>query len=356
MRHAVIMAGGAGTRLWPLSRSNRPKQLLRLFEGKSLLRHSFERLTGLIEPEAIHVITSAAHLPMVAEELPELPASNLIGEPCGRDTAAAVGMAAALLHRRDPAGIMGVFTADHLITPLERFQAVVQRGYEAAEQFPDALVTFGIKITHPHTGYGHVQRGQTLADGVYQVRQFKEKPDQQTAEQYFRSGDYYWNSGMFVWRLETILGQFAKHLPDSHDKLRRIAAQWNLPDGPKLAAEIYPALEKISVDFAIMEKADRVIVVEMDCQWLDVGSWTALESAFAADEHGNVPALKNAALLDSKANILVADDDHLIAAVGLEDVVVVHSADATLVCRKQDAQRLRDLVEYLRDQFGDRYL
>jgi len=356
MRHAVIMAGGAGTRLWPLSRTNRPKQLLRLFEGKSLLRHSFERLRGLFGPEAIHVITSADHLPAVASELPELPHENLMGEPCGRDTAAAIGLAAALLARRDPDGVMGVFTADHLIRPVDRFQAVVQRGYETAERFGEALVTFGIRISEPHTGYGHIQRGQALADGVYEVRQFKEKPDRQTAEQYFRSGQYYWNSGMFVWRLDTILSQFAQHLPETLQKVRHIAEVWDAPEGRATAGQLYPTLEKISIDYAVMEKAEQVVVVEMDCEWLDVGSWTALASAFPADADGNVRVLQNAATLDSKGNVLVAEDDHLIATIGLEDIVVVHSPDATLVCRKQDAQRLKQMVERLREQFGSRYL
>jgi mannose-1-phosphate guanylyltransferase len=353
-RYAVIMAGGAGTRLWPLSRRNRPKQLLRLFDGKSLLRGAFERLAGFVGPDRIYVITGDDHLPQVAEQLPELPAANLIGEPCGRDTANAVCLSACVLAARDPAAVMGVFTADHIIRPIEKFHRAVEQGYAAAAAHPDALVTFGIRPSIPHTGLGYVQRGESLGGDAYAVREFKEKPDRPTAEQYL-AGDYYWNSGMFVWRVDTILGELRRHLPDSANKLRGIADAWDAPDRPARLAETYPTLQKNSIDYAVMEKARRVLVVEMNCDWLDVGSWPALAAALTPDESGNVSTAERTAVLDGRSNILVSEGNHLIAAIGVDDLVVVHSEDATLVCRREDAQRIKDLVAELERRFGRQY-
>jgi len=342
MRHAVIMAGGAGTRLWPLSRRQRPKQLLRIVEGKSLMRLSFERLRGILAAEHVHVITGAVHLPLVAAELPELSVANLVGEPCGRDTVNAIGMMAHLLHRADPDAVMGVFTADQVIRPVDRFEKAITRGYETAERFPDALVTFGVRPTSPHTGLGYVHRAAEVAPGIFEVGEFKEKPSLELARRYVASGEYYWNSGMFVWRTTTFLDQLARHLPDSHDKLGRIAAA-PVEARAGLMAELYPTLTKISVDFAIMEKAPRRLVVELPCEWLDVGSWTALEDVLGRDGEGNVCA-SPCRVLKAHGNILVAEGDHLIAAIGVEDLVVVAGPDATLVCRKQDAQQVKDLV------------
>jgi len=356
MRHAVIMAGGAGTRLWPLSRHNRPKQLLRLFAGKSLLRIAFERLRGVFEPEQIHIITVADHLPMIAEELPELPGANLIGEPVGRDTANAVGFSAAILARRDPDATIGVFTADHLIRPEEVFACAVGRGLAAAEADPTALVTFGVTPTFAHTGLGYIHRGERIDDDLYVVQQFKEKPDEPTAERYVACGEYDWNSGMFAWRAEAILGELARHLPASHEALVRIADGWDGPDGPRLAAELYPTLEKISIDFAVMERAARVLVVSMPVEWLDVGSWPAVGAAVGADEADNVVVAPTHVKINSKNNIVVTEDDHLVALVGVENLVVIHSPDATLVCHQRESQRIKDLVAALQAQHGKRFL
>ncbi len=356
MEHAVIMAGGAGTRLWPLSRSKHPKYLLRLFEGLSLLRRTYERLAARFEPSQIHVITTAAHLPLVAEDLPELPADNLIGEPCGRDTANAIGMAAALLDRQDPEAIMGVFTADHIIRPVDRFCAALDKAYSHVGKDPSALVTFGVRPASPHTGYGYVHRASALGEGVYQVSEFKEKPDAATAKQYQASGEYYWNSGMFVWRARTVLDELARNLPDSHAKFVQMAQIWSEADGAERAAQIYPTLEKISIDFAVMERARQVAVVEMDCEWLDVGSWTSVTEVFDPDADGNVLVADNTALVNADNNIVVAEDDHLIALIGTTNLVVVRSDDATLICTRQAAQKIKDMVGLLKDQYGERYL
>ncbi len=355
MRHAVIMAGGAGLRLWPLSRASRPKQLLRLAEGKSLLRLAYDRLAELLSPESICVITSSRHLDLVAGELPEVPPDNLFGEPVGRDTANAVGMAAAILHERDPDATMGIFTADHVITPIDRFTATVGKAYDVAEEHPDALVTMGIVPTRPEPGFGYVQRGRQLADGVCEVQQFAEKPDLETAQRYLAGGEHYWNSGMFTWRVSTILDQLKQHLAEAHTGVSAIAAEWNTPQRDAKLEAIYPSLPKISIDFAVMEKAPRVLVVEMDCKWVDLGSWTALEAITEPDADGNVIAAPRTVTKDAHNNVLVSEDDHLIAAFGVEDLVVVHAPDATLICRKQNAQALKELVGNVGERYGRDY-
>ncbi len=354
-RAAVIMAGGSGTRLWPLSRRRRPKQLLRIVGGKSLLRLAFERLRAMLPATDIHVIALTDHLPAIADELPELSAGNLIGEPIGRDTAAAVALAAAVLHERDPDTTMGVFTADHLIRPAERFVEVVRTGFDAAEQHADALVTFGIKPTHAETGYGYVRRGERIEDGVWAVKAFKEKPDADTARQYLDSGDYYWNSGMFVWRTATILSELRRHLPATHDAAVEIAGVHDVEGRRRRAAELYPTLERISIDFAVMEKASKVVVVEMAVDWIDIGSWTALPRAIGSDEDGNAVSLERCLALSSRGNVFVSEDDHLIAAIGVEDLVVIHSPDATLICHKDRVQDVKEMVRRLGERFGDRY-
>lgn len=355
MRHAVIMAGGSGTRLWPLSRRSRPKQLLHLFAGQSLLRKAYERLAAFLPATHIYVVTGRDHLPMVAAELPELPAENLIGEPCPRDTANAVGLAANLLALKDPGGTMGIFTADQIIQPVEVFADTLSRAYDAAEANPDALITLGIRPTSPHTGYGYVQRGRQLALGLHEVSRFKEKPDLGTAQAYVASGDYSWNSGMFVWRIDAILQQFRKHQPASAEGLRAVAERFARNSQDAAAAEGFAQLPKISVDFAIMEKADRVLVVEMTCEWLDVGSWTSLADVLPPDAQGNTVAAPRTAMLDAGNNILVSESNHLIAAIGVSDLVVVHSDDATLICRREDAQRIKTLFDSIQQTHGQQY-
>lgn len=347
MQHAVIMAGGSGTRLWPLSRQDRPKQLLRLFGGKSLLRIAFERLRGLLPAEQIYVITGKQYIPAIAAELPEMPAANLFGEPCPRDTAPAVGLAAHLIAKRDPDGTMGIFTADHIIEPVDGFRDTVRKGFTAAETYPDALVTFGIKPTSPHTGYGYIHRGRKLDSDAYQIKAFKEKPDLLTAGMYVATGEYYWNSGMFVWRIPTILAQYDKHQPAMGEQLRAVADMFDEPSREAAMLKRFSAISRISVDFAIMEMADQVALVEMPCHWIDVGSWTSLGEFFKPDAAGNVVAAPNVTTLDAKKNVFVSETGHLIAAVGVDDLIIVHSEDATLVCHKQDAQKIKELVDQL---------
>jgi mannose-1-phosphate guanylyltransferase len=356
MRHAVIMAGGAGVRLWPLSRRTRPKQALRLFKGKSLLRQSYERVATMLKAEQIHVITNDSHLPIVSKELPELPAANLIGEPVGRDTAAAVGLSSAVVAKSDPEAVIGIFTADHIITPIDRFCAAVGRAFETAEQHPEALVTMGITPTRPDTNYGYVWRGERVGDGVFMVRKFKEKPDLDTAKEYCASGEYYWNSGMFAWQATTILEKLKENLPQSFEPISRIADMWDTPERQLRLDSLYPDLTKISIDFAVMERAKPVLVVEMDCSWVDVGSWPAIASVIEADSDGNVSSCERVIHQGSHGNIVVSEQEHLVATIGVEDLVIVHSPDATLICRRDDATGIKKLVEEIGRSYGDDYL
>lgn len=353
MRYAVIMAGGAGQRLWPFSRQSRPKQLLPLIQGKNLLQLAVERLDGLFAPENILVVTNAEYADAVAEAV-TLPRENVIGEPEGRDTAAAVCLGACRVAQRDPEATMAVFAADHVMRPVEAFAASVTQACEAAEANPDALITFGIRPTWPHTGLGYIHRGAQLGDGVYQVQSFAEKPTHPVARRYVESGEYYWNSGMFVWKVQTILNTLKTHLVDSYTKLTEATAA---ADPDAALCEAYPQLQKISIDFAVMEKADKVLVVELACEWLDVGSWPSLAEVSELDDDGNAIQAVQTALLDSERNVIVSgEDDHLIALLGMDDCIVIHTRDATLVCHSSESQRLKELVQQIQKKFGDTYL
>jgi mannose-1-phosphate guanylyltransferase len=362
MQYVVIMAGGSGTRLWPLSRSERPKQLLSVGGARSLLQASFDRVVGVVPPERVYVCVAAAHRDAVLAALPDLPDTNVLGEPCGRDTANAVGFPAAVLREDDPDAVAAFVGSDQLIEPVGAFQDALRTGFDLAARRPEALVTFGIVPVHAHTGLGYVERGEPLpGGGAYEVAAFTEKPDLATAESYVASGRYYWNSGMFVWRCDTVLGELAAHLPDAHRGLAEIAAAWHTPARDEVLARVYPTLPKISIDYAVMEPAARgegdarVLVVPMPVEWLDVGSWPTLASTLDRDADGNACAA-TAVLVDSSGNIVVSDDpDHLVAAVGLHDMIVVHTGDATMVCPRSAAERVKELVSQVREQRGPAY-
>jgi len=367
MEYGVILAGGAGTRLWPLSRGNMPKQLLPVIKGKSLLQLSYERLRGLLPPERIFVCTAAAHGKAIQANLPELPAENLLGEPVGRDTANAVGFPAALLLKRDPDAVMAIVTADHVIEPIEQFHKALRTSFEVVRQQPLALVTFGIVPTHGHTGLGYIHRGDALGlasgrEGAYCVQAFKEKPDKATADRYVESGRYYWNSGMFVWRCDTVMNELRQHLPEAHAGLLRIAQAWGTPQQQAVLEQAYPALPKISVDYAIMEPASQnkgkgiVFTVEMPVEWLDVGSWPALAEILHTDDQDNALECQTCVLIDANNNIIVSrEPEHLLAVIGVSDMIIVHTQDITMVCPKSEAQRVKELVLRARDKYGQKF-
>lgn len=362
MRYAVIMAGGAGTRLWPMSRTGKPKQLLKFMAGetsgapmRSLLSLAAARLRGLVEPQAIYICTGASYAQAVLEDLPFLPAAQLLGEPMGRDTANAVGFSAAVLAKRDPEAAMAILTADHVIEPIEVFQAALRKGFETVEKHPEYLVTFGITPTWAANCYGYVQRGEELKDlpGVYRVQAFKEKPDAATAAKYIEAGTYAWNSGMFIWKARTVLEQLKLQLPVSYAGLMKIAEAWDTPRQNEVLNAVYPTLPKISIDFAVMEKAPHVATVAMPVKWLDVGSWPSFGETLAADAEGHRNAGTRVVHVGSK-NVLAVSEvaGHLVATINCHDLIIVHTARATLVCPAGDAEKIKALVAEVEKTHG----
>ncbi len=357
MRFAVIMAGGSGTRLWPMSTRLRPKQLLRFIGGQSLLSIAVGRLRDLIEPAGVYICTSASYADQVLTELAILPAKQIIGEPMGRDTANAVALTAAILARIQPDSAMAVLTADHIIEPMDVFQNCLREGFETVARYPDYLVTFGIKPIYPATGYGYVEQGEALGSDTeaFRVRAFKEKPVESLARDYVQSGRFFWNSGMFVWNTRTILKELQKHLPESYAGVSRIAAAWGTADFTRVLRDIYPTLRKISIDYAVLEKAPHVAMIPMPVNWLDVGNWNSVAATVPADAAGNRAIGCDIVGLDSTGVLAVSEAPHLVAAIGLRDMVIIHTPAATLVCPADKTERIKELVAQIQKQYPDRY-
>ncbi len=354
------MAGGSGTRLWPMSRRDLPKQLIPFIQGRSLLEIALSRLEGLLPQGACYVCASEAHETVIHDALPRLTTSQFLGEPCGRDTLNAVGFSAAVIAQRDPEAVIAVFTADHLIEPVEEFQRIVRAGFELVEANPNALVTFGITPTAPATSYGYLELGAPICTHARQVRQFREKPAEELAGQFFAAGAdaYLWNSGMFVWRASTLLDCIQAFHPENHRTLTRIAQAWDTPDRYAVLHDLFPTLKKISVDFAIMEPASRdprwqVVAIPMPLRWLDVGSWPFFAETCPRDDAGNALGTRKALLVDTRRTLVASSDPkHLIATIGCEDLIIIHTGDATLVCPANRAEEIKELHRRVGEHFG----
>jgi len=362
MDYAVIMAGGAGKRLWPLSRKKRPKQVLKLLDGQTLLRRCFERLSPIFDIRNIIVLTNADYTDIVRENLSGLPFNNVIAEPAVRDTAGAIGLVSTVLTKYDPEATIAVVTADQIIKPAEILQQALRDALAFINNNPNDMITFGIQPTFASTMLGYIKCANArefpnCKNKIYSVEAFKEKPDETTAKEYLDAGQYFWNSGMFVWKAKTILANLAKFLPESTEPLARIKADWDSPNQQQTLQEWFLKMPKISIDYAVMEKADRVNAIKLDCRWLDMGSFAALADIISSDKNNNIVVAGWSELLDCNKNIIVTEDkSHLIAAIGLENMLVAHSPDATLVCHIDQAQRLKELLELIKRHEGEKFL
>jgi mannose-1-phosphate guanylyltransferase len=355
VRYVVIMAGGSGTRLWPLSRQGMPKQLLRLIGGRSLLRLAYDRALSLAPPERILVCASDSYTDIIEGQLPGLPAANLLGEPVGRDSLSAVAWSMATVALRDPSATVAVLSADHVITPAESLRDSLEAAFESAEADPDALIALGVPPIRPHTGYGYLRFGQpsAVAPRARQVLEFAEKPNQATAEAYLAAGDWWWNSGMFCWRVETWTRQLERLKPATAQAVAAIVAE------PERLGQIYPELERISLDYAIMEPVSRgatdahVLAVPLTAQWGDIGGFPAL-APYLDQLDGNA-VMGRVVCSDSQGNLIVnsGSDGSLVAVVGLKDTVVVIRDNITLVCPLDRAEDIKGLVETVRAELGD---
>lgn len=347
-RYVVIMAGGRGERFWPQSRLKRPKHLLPIVGDSAMLAQTIERLKGLVPVENIFVITNTEQRESVLETCSSLLPNRVIGEPVGRDTAAAVGLAAILVEKEGEDAAFALLPADHVIEDEAGFRSVLESAFEAAEA-DELLVTVGIKPTFPATGYGYLHGGKEVVGissrSVSIVQRFVEKPDLEKAEEYVADGNYFWNAGMFVWRPSVILAEIERLVPSLSSGLKELRANWESSSSLEEAMnQVYPNLKKISIDFAVMENAERVVMLESDFDWDDVGEWPAIARHYPADEKGNVFKGHGVAI-DAANNLSFAEAGHCVTLLGVKDLIVVQSADATMVCHKDCAQQVKKLAQ-----------
>jgi len=359
--YAVIMAGGGGTRLWPVSRKEKPKQLLPLLGKETLFQSTVARLGAMFPPEHILVVTVAEQARVMQEQVPSIPAENYLIEPAPRGTASVVALAAAVLKKRDPQAVMAIQTADHHIRNRDLFNYLIKTALEVAEK--DYLVTLGITPTFPSTGYGYIQQGELLSGDykypVYMVKRFKEKPDEVTAQQLLGSGDHSWNSGMFVWRVDVILAEIEKQMPELFHAVEKIASAWNTPEQDEVVRSHWQDLKSQTVDYGIMEKAEHVAVLPAGgLGWSDVGAWDSLFEVLLPDMNGNVATNAQSHLALDTHNTLVysSGNERLIVTIGLDDVVVVDAGDVLMICQTDQSQKVRDVVEHLKKHNQEKYL
>ena len=353
--YAAILAGGVGTRLWPRSRQNQPKQFSDIVgSGRTMIQATADRIHGLVEPNDLYVVTGLPYAALAADQLPAIPTEQIIAEPSGRNTGPAIALACVHIHKRDPQAIVAFLHSDHVVLNPTAFRAALQRAQAAAEN--GYIVTLGIEPTFPHTGYGYIKRG-TPVEGIpedeltiYTVEQFLEKPDRTTAESFMAEGGYYWNGGIFVCRVDVMLDEFSRQIPDLAAGLARIDAALSL--SPEAADEtlaaVWPTLPNISIDHGIMEHAQKVATVPLEAGWNDVGSWDALEAILEMDETGNYVARGGSLTLESRGNI-VYTDKQVVALIHVENLVVVDTGDTLLVGDKQQIQKVKEVVERLRE-------
>ncbi|MFI4875709.1 MAG: mannose-1-phosphate guanylyltransferase [Blastopirellula sp. JB062] len=360
MLHAVIMAGGAGTRFWPASRADRPKQLLDLTGDGTMIQTTASRLGDLVSADQILIVTNQRLVEPIQRQFPNLPASAIVGEPCKRDTAPCIGLAALLVSRDDPDAVMAVMPSDHVISPESEFQAAIRYGAGLVADSADRIVTFGITPKYPAETFGYIERGESLSvdsrsPPTYAVARFREKPKGEVAREYFESGRFYWNSGIFIWKAKTILDALRRHEPEMFAHLEAIGAAWGTPQQAETFAAEFEAIRGKSIDYAVMERHQDVAVIEAPFLWDDVGNWQSLQRLNESDADGNTVLAKHLGV-DTSQSIIKADGDHLIVTLGMRDVIVVHTQDATLVADKNREEEIREVVKRLQAAGWDSHL
>jgi mannose-1-phosphate guanylyltransferase len=359
MLHAVVMAGGSGTRFWPMSRQQRPKHLLALAGEGTLIQQAVRRIAPLVAPDRTWVITGASHAEEVRRQLPHLPPESIVAEPCRRDTAPCIGLAAAIIGRLDPDATMIVMPADQVIEPEPEFRRCVGIAESLVAEDPRRLVTLGIAPDRPATGYGYIHRGDPLdqADSarVFHVQSFREKPARDLAEKFLASGEFYWNSGIFVWSARTIREELRQARPALDAAVDRIAAAWGAADREQVLAREYTTIEPISIDYAVLERAAHVAVVEATFRWDDVGSWGAIKRLRGADAAGNTVAGRHCGL-DTSESIVLTDADHVVATIGVHNLVIVQCGNATLVADRDREESVKQLVESMKQNGLETFL
>ncbi|MCP4166945.1 MAG: NTP transferase domain-containing protein [Chloroflexi bacterium] len=356
--YPVILAGGVGSRLWPRSRKSTPKQFLNLTGADlSMLQEAYERMTPLVPADHIYVITNAEYMETVSAQLPDLPPANIVGEPAARGSAAAIGLAAIHLQKRDPDAVMAVLTADHLIRKPQALRNVIIGASQLAQE--GELITLGIEPSYPETGYGYIEMGDTLGDynhrSARRVRRFREKPDQQTAEAFVEAGNYAWNSGMFIWRVDDIMAEFQRQMPQLYTALQQLGpALGTAGEAQAFLDHWMPLQGNITIDYGVMEGANSVAVFPVDLGWDDIGSWAALLEVLPKDEFGNVNQASH--LQHDSSNILAYSSERMIATIGLHDMIVVDTDDCILVMPADRAQEVKVLIDKLRTSGLEKYL
>ena len=359
MLHAFIMAGGGGTRFWPRSRQLKPKQFLTLVGATTLLQQALERIEAMVPPARTWIITGASYTAETARQLPSLPTERIVGEPCGRDTAACIGLGAALAAHNDPDAVMLVTPADHVIEPAQEFRRAIHAAEQTVLDNPGAIVTFGIQPTFAATGYGYIERGAELAQRqgvpIFRVGSFREKPHVELAEEFLASGKHFWNSGIFVWRAATILAELRRNQPKLAAAVERIAAAWDTPKRDDVLSKEYADLDRISIDYAVMEKATEVLMVQAPFLWDDVGSWLALERRQPQDAHDNT-ILANHIGIDTHHCVIAGDQGKLIATLGVSDLIIIQDGDAILVAHREEEGNIKKIVEQLKARSQEKYL
>ena len=354
MLYSTILAGGSGTRLWPLSRAGEPKFLHALTgTDRSLLQATVDRVSPLSAADQIYVVTGTAHAAAISRQLPAVPTANILIEPSPKDSCAAVSLACAVLARRDPGAVMAAFSADHLIGDQERFVEIIEQAAAAASD--GYLTTVGIRPGHAEVRFGYLKLGPAAAGKARTVAEFREKPSLELAASYVESGQYLWNAGIFVFAVETFLAELARQRPQLSAGIARIADAWDSAERDAVLADVWPGLEKISVDYGVLEgaaAAGKVATVPADMPWSDVGDFDSLGESLPSDESGNLVIAGQGEVItrDVKDAVIVSTTDRVVAVVGLDDVVVVDTADATLVCARSRSQEVKQIVEELRDR------